>query len=252
MTTISIITVTYNSASTLSTAIESVIGQTYPHIEYIVVDGKSSDQTAELVASYGTKISKFISEPDSGIYNAMNKGLKLATGDYIGFLHADDILATPTIVEQMVHMIDAEHPDVLYGNLAYVAKDNINQTIRFWETQDFEPRLLKQGWMPPHPTLYVKNRLYQQLKGYNETYRIAADYELILRLFTIPQLKCTNLKTVMVKMRVGGASNKSVKNLLQKSSEDLRAMRTNNVGGAFTLIYKNLSKIPQFFKRSKK
>lgn len=248
---ITIITVTYNSANTLNSAIESVLGQTYPNIEYIVVDGASKDGTAQLVKSYGDRIAQFISEPDSGIYNAMNKGLQLAKGDYIGFLHADDVLASPTIVADMVASIELSHPDVVYGNLEYVAKDDLNKTIRYWETDVFTPKRLKHGWMPPHPTVYIKNTIYRSLIGYDESFRIAADYELMLRLFTIPNLKTLNLRKTMVKMRVGGASNRSLRNLWLKSKEDMRAMKKNKMGGYPTLFFKMTSKVTQFVRRPK-
>jgi glycosyltransferase involved in cell wall biosynthesis len=246
---ITIITVTYNSANTLNTAIESVLGQTYPNIEYIVVDGASKDGTAQLVKSYGDRIAKFVSEPDTGIYNAMNKGLKMATGNYIGYLHADDVLSSPTIVAEMVASIEANHPDVVYGNLEYVAKDNLNKTIRYWKTDDFTPQRLKHGWMPPHPTVYINNDIYRRLMGYDESFKIAADYELMLRLFTIPNLKTVNLQQTMVKMRMGGASNRSLRNLWLKSNEDIRAMKKNNTGGYATLIVKMASKLTQFVRR---
>lgn len=243
----SIITATYNSAATLPTAIESVLGQTYPHIEYIVVDGASTDGTQAIVQAYGTRIARFVSEPDGGIYPALNKGIAMATGDYVGFLHADDLLASPTIIAQMAQLATDHASDMVYGDLEYVGKENLNQTIRYWKSTPFEASLLKKGWMPPHPTLYVKRDWYQQIGGFDETFRIAADYDFVLRLFSQPEIHADYLNEVIVKMRVGGASNKSIKNIVRKSTEDLRAMRKNQLGGVMTLFRKNVSKLGQFF-----
>lgn len=251
MLTITIITVTYNSASTLATAIDSVLAQDYPHIEYIIVDGASNDGTADLVHSYGARIATFVSEPDKGIYNAMNKGIALAKGDYVGFLHADDMLASPNIVSQIAQMAQKGQPDAVYGDLEYVAKQQTGQTIRYWKSCPFEASLLKKGWMPPHPTLYVRKDRYEGIGGFDESFRIAADYDFILRLFSRPDIQSMYLGEVIVKMRVGGASNKSLKNIVKKSTEDLRALKKNHVGGLWALAYKNVSKVGQFVAKRK-
>ncbi|MFT3738834.1 MAG: glycosyltransferase family 2 protein [Breznakibacter sp.] len=252
MTTISIITVTYNSAHTLSAAIESVLGQTYPHIEYIVVDGASKDGTVELVRSYGTRIANHVSEPDNGIYHAMNKGISMATGDYVGFLHADDLLASPLVVEKMVGRIEKSQCDALYGDLEYVSKNNPDNVVRYWKSCDFSPALLKNGWMPPHPTVYIRKEIYKEIGGFNESFRIAADYDFILRLFSRYGNHTAYLDQTIVKMRVGGASNRSIANIIKKSQEDYKAMRNNRIGGIGTLLVKNFSKLGQFVRRERR
>lgn len=246
---ISIITVTYQSEGTLGTAIESVLGQTYANIEYIIVDGASKDNTADLVKSYGNGIAQFVSEPDHGIYNAMNKGLGMATGDVIGFLHADDILASPHTIEEIAQTFEKSEIGAVYGDLEYIDKSNTQKVIRYWKSQAFELPLLRKGWMPPHPTLYIKKEWIDKTGQFNEKYRIAADYDYILRLFKSPSLIVAYIPHTIVKMRVGGASNQSLRNIYLKSKEDYLALRRNKIGGWVTLLFKNLSKIEQFVKR---
>jgi glycosyltransferase len=246
---ITIITVTYNSASTLPTAIESVLGQSYPNIEYIIVDGASTDGTRELLESYGTRISKWVSEKDNGIYDAMNKGLRMATGDYTGFLHADDILASSTVIEEMVAVLTSANPDVVYGDLEYVQKDDVNRVVRYWQSCDFNRTLLKKGWMPPHPTVYVRTSLFQSLGGFDISFKISADYHFLLRLLSLNTIKAKYLNMLMIKMRVGGASNRSLKNIIRKSKEDYRALKISQVGGLRALLLKNIGKLHQFVVR---
>lgn len=246
---ISIITVCYQSGATLRQAIESVLSQQDADIEYIVVDGGSTDGTVAMLEGYGASISKWVSEPDKGIYDAMNKGLLMATGDLVGFLHADDLLAHPRIIAQMAQAADELKADVVYGDLVYVQKENPHQVVRYWQSCAFEPKLLKRGWMPPHPTVYVRRHLYDTMGLFDLRFRIAADYDLMLRLFRAPGLKTVYLPQVMVRMRVGGASNRSLKNIIRKSKEDYQALRKNHVGGIVALMVKNLSKVGQFFKR---
>nr|WP_321451626.1 glycosyltransferase family 2 protein [uncultured Carboxylicivirga sp.] len=246
---ISIITVTFNSSDTLKTTIDSIRNQTAVHnIEYIVIDGKSSDNTVDIIKNNCDLIKKWISEPDNGIYDAMNKGLKMASGEWVGYLHADDILASNTIIEEIINTISSNNINTLYGNLNYVQENNIDKTVRHWKSQSFQPKLLKNGWMPPHPTLYVKRDLFLQLGGFNTRYKIAADYDFILRLFSNTNTKSFFLDQLIVKMRMGGASNKSIANIIQKSKEDYQALKRNNIGGFYSLFVKNFSKISQFFK----
>lgn len=248
---ITIITVTYNSANTLQSTIDSIGQQTArENIEYIVIDGGSNDGTQEIIKANAQNISKWISEPDKGIYDAMNKGFNLATGDWIGYLHADDVLASKNTIEQVLVSIDHVDYNVLYGNLNYVKADNLNHTIRHWKSQIYHSKLLKQGWMPPHPTLYVKKELFTELKGFDTSFKIAADYDFILRLFSHRDTKPFFLDQLIVKMRIGGASNKSISNIIQKSKEDYRALKKNKVGGIYALTIKNISKLNQFFKHS--
>ncbi len=247
---ISIITVTYNSNNTLKSTIDSIQNQTArKNIEYIIIDGKSTDGTIDLLKENNSLIDKWISESDKGIYDAMNKGLKMATGDWVGYLHADDILANNTIIEQILKAISENNINTLYGNLNYVQANNIDNTIRHWKSQTFKPSLLKRGWMPPHPTLYVDRELFIKLGGFDTQYTIAADYDFILRLFSCKETKSFFLDQLIVKMRMGGASNQSLSNIIRKSKEDYLALKRNNIGGIVSLFIKNASKLNQFFRQ---
>jgi len=187
-----------------------------------------------------------ISEPDSGIYDALNKGVRNATGDVVGLMHSDDFFAHDKVLETVVDAFTRTGADAVYGDLDYVAADDTARVIRHWKSKDFAPRILAQGWMPPHPTLFVRRDAMMRLGLYNTDYRIAADYEAILRWFGKGKLKPAYVPEVLVKMRVGGESNRSFERILRKSREDYRALRTNGVGGVGTLAWKNLSKLPQF------
>ena len=245
---LSLITVTYNCENTLEDTFRSVKEQKCEELEYIVIDGGSTDRTVEIIEKYDDIITFWSSSPDEGIYDAMNRGLKKATGDYIGFLHADDIFFSSDTLLNLMSEFREHKPDVLYGDLVYVNSTDTDKVIRRWESCEFTPGLLGKGWMPPHPTLYIKRDVIQDTGFFDTSYRIASDYDYILRLFTQQSLKFLYLPVVIVKMRMGGASNKSVSNIILKSKEDIRALKKNGVGGLITLIRKNVSKIPQFFK----
>lgn len=249
---ISIITATYNSAKTLDICMDSVLNQNYATIEYIIVDGSSTDGTRDLVEA---KIGQhphivFISEPDKGIYDALNKGISIATGDVIGFVHSDDFLADLTIISQIAKAFDSETLDGIYGNLHYVQFDDTSTVVRNWVSQPFTPKLLKRGWMPAHPTLFLKKEVYASNGQFNLNYTIAADYDFILRVFQQERYRFKYLPLTITKMRVGGASNKSLKSLFQKTKEDFSAATTNNIPFPLKVILqKNLSKIPQWFSK---
>ena len=246
---ISIITATYNSSKSLKSCIESLVMQDYKSIEYLIIDGKSSDSTLEIVNNYQATYSyiKLISENDKGIYDALNKGLSMATGDIIGFLHSDDLFPSNTIVSELVSKIDKDNLDGIYGDLQYVDKENTNKIIRFWKSCVFHSKLLKMGWMPAHPTLFLKKHVYEKHGEFETSYKISADYDFMLRVLKDSSLAIGYLPKVITKMRVGGASNRSLKNILQKSKEDYRVICSNNIGGFVTLLLKNISKIKQFF-----
>lgn len=249
---ISIITATYNSEKTLKVCLDSVLNQTYKSIEYIIVDGNSTDGTLELVRSMQKNHDHIllISEPDKGIYDALNKGIKKATGDVIGFVHSDDFLATSNTIQNIADVFKKEDVDGVYGNLHYVRFDNINSIVRNWNSQIFTQKLLNRGWMPAHPTLFLKKKVYLTNGSFNLDYRIAADYDFVLRIFKKPEYKFHYLPEVITKMRVGGASNRSLKNLLLKTTEDLRAARLNKIPFPYVAIgMKNLSKIPQWLSK---
>lgn len=246
---ISIITSVYNNQETIKDAMDSVLSQTYENIEYIIVGGASTDGTVEIVQSYGDKISKFISEKDKGIYDGLNKGISLATGDMIAFLHSDDIYASDSIIEEVVLTFKSDKSlDGVYGDLVYTPKADTDKVLRYWKSKEFDSSLLKNGWMPAHPTLFLKREVYERFGGFDLSFRIAADYDFMLRVLS-GGIKVKYLPEVLYKMRVGGESNKSIKNIILKSKEDLKALKKNNIGGVGTLVYKNLSKVIQFVNR---
>lgn len=249
---VTIITACYNSAHTIQDCIQSVLGQDYPDLEYLVIDGNSSDDTLKLVreAARGANHVHIVSEPDRGIYDALNKGIRRATGAIVGFVHSDDLLAHPAVISQLVARFKEEPADGVYGDLVYVRPDETERVVRFWKSRPFTPGLLRKGWMPAHPTLYLKRDVYTKHGLFDLSYRIAADYDFMLRVLGDPGLRFAYLPEVIVRMRTGGASNKSLSNLVRKSREDYRAMRGNGIPlPALALLAKNLSKLPQFFVR---
>ncbi len=247
---ISLITVSYNCDQTIGDTFNSVRLQDCDNLEYIVIDGGSTDRTVEIIKENEDIITFWSSSPDKGIYDAMNKGLQCATGDYVGFLHSDDVFYSESTLKNIFNAVIESRPDVFYGDLEYVSSESTDKIIRSWQSRSFHPKLLKQGWMPPHPTLYIRKDVLDETGYFDTTYKIAADYDYILRVFSRRGLTAHYLPEVIVKMRVGGASNKSIPNIIKKSKEDIRALRKNRVGGVWTLLRKNLSKIPQFFRRS--
>ena len=244
---ISIITATKNCISTINDALHSLDIQIYSTLEFIWVDGLSDDGTYQfLLSKFNKNMGKLISEKDSGIYDALNKGVILSTGDVIGFLHADDVLFNEDVLARIAFEFENNNADVVYGDLLYVENSNLTKIVRNWKSELFQPNLLIKGWMPPHPTLYLKKELFVQLNGFNADYKIAADYDFILRLFSIPNINIKYIPQVIVKMRTGGASNKSLRNLILKSYEDYCSIKKNSIGGMLTLFRKNIGKICQF------
>ena len=243
---VSVITIAYNSGKSIADAIKSVMEQTYPNIEYIIVDGQSTDNTMDIVQSFGARITKQISEPDKGIYDALNKGIRLAEGDVVGFLHSDDIFASPDVIADVVALFSEKQTDSVYGDLQYVYKNDTSRVFRNWKAGVFSMKKLRFGWMPPHPTFYVKKQVYDQHGLFDTSFKIAADYESMLRFLGKHRITTVYLPRVMVKMRIGGASNRSLKNIIRKSREDLRAMKVNSFGNIVTLAGKNFRKLNQF------
>ena len=245
---VSIITVVRNGEKTIKDTIESVLSQTYSDIEYILIDGCSTDKTVEIINGYEKQISKFISEPDEGIYDGLNKGVSLATGDVIAFLHSDDVYANETVISDIVNCFDNNTQGV-YGDLVYTDKVDVNKVFRYWKSCDFSPSLLSKGWMPPHPTLFLRREVYQKYGAFDISFKIAGDYDFMLRILK-DNIAVKYLPQVIYKMRLGGESNRSIKNILDKSKEDLRAMRNNKINNPFfALFYKNASKIMQLVRR---
>lgn len=246
---VSIITSVYNNELTIEDAIKSVISQNYHNIEYIIIDGFSKDKTFDIIKKYENKIYKFVSEQDNGIYDGLNKGLSYATGDIIGFLHSDDIYADENVISDVVNTFLKNNTDSIYSDLVYVDKNDTNKIFRYWKSGEYSLKKLSNGWMPPHPTFFVKKEFYDKYGKFDLDFKIAADYDFMLRMLGKYKITTSYLPKVIYKMRVGGASNKNFKSIIQKSIEDIKALKNNNIGGLYTLLMKNLSKIPQFLKK---
>jgi len=308
----SIITICYNPGPVLRSAVESVLAQSYKEVEYIIVDGGSTDGTVDWLSDVveSEPSMRMVSEPDKGLYDALNKGVRLATGDVIGFVHADDFLAHEDVLKHVAEAMTDDAgllADALYGDLQYVAErcrcapiknyelgirngassahdpavdeavrasnqnaENLAHpsskksesspqavsppsfaVIRHWESGEYDPKMLKWGWMPPHPTLYLKREVYERARLENSEYfdtsfSCSADYDFMMRVLSSLEVTPVYLPEVMVRMRVGGVSNRSLKHIIQKSKEDWRAIRRNEIGHLHTLAWKNLSKVGQF------
>jgi len=243
---VSIITATYNSAETIADTLRSLNQQSYHNIEYIIIDGASKDNTLAVIKQLCPNVTKMISEPDKGIYDALNKGINAATGDIVGFLHSDDLFAYPDAIKDIVATFNYFDCDATYADLEYVSKDNTDNIIRLWKSGVYSQGKLKNGWMPPHPTFYMKRDLYQKFGLFDLNFKISADYDSLLRYLWSKKVKMSYLPRVVMKMRVGGASNRSLKNIIQKTKEDIRALKKNNIFWPCALFIKNFSKIPQF------
>ena len=243
---ISVITASYNARETVADAIESVLSQSHPDVELIVIDGASTDGTRELLETYRDRLAVLVSEPDHGIYDALNKGIALATGDVVGFLHADDLYADSHVLKRIAEAFNGQTIDAVYGDLVYVSKTRSSQIIRYWQSGDYDRKKLARGWMPPHPTFYVRRAAYERYGSFDTSFHIAADYECMLRMLRQASFHCRYIPEVLVRMRVGGKSNRSLTNIVRKSAEDYRALKRNRVGGVIALAWKNLSKLPQF------
>ena len=243
--TISVITVVFNRVETIGHALESVASQSYPHVEHVVVDGASSDGTLEEIERRRTAAMRVISEPDDGIYDAINKGMTLASGDVLGLAHSDDELADRDVLADVAQAFSDPLVDAVYGDLVYVRNDRPSEVLRHWVAGAYAPAKLARGWMPPHPTLFIRRRVVEAYGQYDISYQIAADYEAVLRWFS-RGLEVRYVPRVLVRMRTGGESNASLERILLKSREDLRALRAHGVGGIGALVLKNVSKLPQF------
>ncbi|MEY0383316.1 glycosyltransferase family 2 protein [Providencia rettgeri] len=246
---VSIITATYNSSSTIIDTLKSLENQSYPNIEYIIIDGASKDNTLEIIKKHSKKVSKIISEPDKGIYDALNKGIEASTGDIIGFLHSDDIFAYSTAIEDLVNILINEKSHAIYADLEYVSKENTSNVVRRWVSGSYKHSNLKKGWMPPHPTFFMKRSLYKKYGGFDLNFKISADYDSLLRYLWLNNISVSYLPRVVTKMRVGGESNRNFLNILKKTKEDILVLKKNNIFWIYPLLMKNLSKLPQFIKK---
>jgi len=248
---ISIITITYNSAATVEDTIKSVVSQDFPDIEYLIIDGLSKDNTISIVNNYTRHIDKIISEKDKGLYDALNKGIQNATGDVVGMLHSDDVYADNQVISKIARQF-AMDPEVegVYADLVFVDRNDTNKVLRTWKAGNYEPGSFVKGWMPPHPTFFVKKSVYDRLGGFNLDLKLSADYELMLRLIHKNNIKISYLPETIVKMRMGGISNTSFFVKLKANMEDKLAWQLNDLKpGLFTTFRKPLKKIMQYLKK---
>lgn len=246
---ISIITVSYNSAATIRDTLQCIANQDYPDIEHIIVDGQSRDNTLEIAKEF-PHVAKVICEKDNGLYDAMNKGIKVSTGDIIGILNSDDIYADNSVLSNVIRLFKMADTDTIYGDLQYVKADNLNKVVRTWHSGKFKRNNFYYGWMPPHPTFFVRKEVYNKAGLFTSALRSAADYEIMLRILVKHNCSTAYLPEVLVKMRAGGVSNASLRHRLNANKEDRQAWKLNELNPYFfTLYFKPLRKIFQFLKK---
>lgn len=243
---ISVVTAVRNGQDTIGAMLASLAAQSCAAFEHVVQDGCSTDDTCKILREGGLAQMRLVSERDAGIYDAINRGIARAQGDVVGLLHCDDRLADAEVLRDVAAAFGDPLIDGVYGDLEYVSRDDPSRVIRRWRAGAFDPQALGRGWMPPHPTLYLRREVFERAGLYDASYRISGDYDTMLRLLTLGQLRLAYLPRVMVRMRMGGVSNRSVAHLLRKSREDYRAIRRHGVGGIGTLLAKNVSKFGQF------
>ena len=249
---VSIVTAVYNRVATIGQAIESVQAQSYQHIEHVIQDGGSTDGTLDVVHRLATPQTSTESTSDKGIYDAINRGIMRSSGEVIGLMHSDDFFAHDGVLAMVADALSDPNFDGVYGDLQYVSAQDTSRIVRHWHSGEYQPAKLRFGWMPPHPTLYLRREVFERWGLYDTTFRIAADYDAVLRYLIKGNIKLAYIPEVLVKMRVGGESNRSLARIVLKSREDLQALRRNGVGGVGTLTLKNLGKLNQFFNRSGK
>jgi len=247
---ISIITVCYNAAGTIGDTLDSVAAQDHADIEHIVVDGGSTDSTMEIVRSKARRVSAWLSEPDRGIYDAMNKGIAMTTGEIVGTLNADDVYADDTVLSQVADVFADPAVDACYADLVYVEQHDPTKIIRYWKSRSYQDGLFERGWMPAHPTFFVRRKVYEQLGGFDLNYPRQADFDLTMRFLAVHKIKSVYVPRIWVKMRVGGVSNDSIVGVIKGNIEAYQSCRKNGLSVSSLFIpRKIISRIPQFFVR---
>ncbi len=248
---ISIITITYNSENTVEDTIRSVVDQDFPDIEYIIVDGKSTDKTVDIINRYAAHVDKFVSEKDKGLYDALNKGIALATGEVVGMLHSDDVYADKNVISRVAQTFAIDPgTDAVYADLVFVDRSDTSKVLRTWKAGEYEKDAFVKGWMPPHPTFFLKRSAYEKYGGFNLDLKLSADYELMLRMIHKHSLRIKYLPETIVMMRMGGISNTSFFVKLKANMEDKMAWKVNDLKPGFLTTYrKPLKKLLQYFRK---
>lgn len=247
---ISIITVVYNNEATIRQAIESVLTQSYPEIEYVIIDGNSQDSTVSIIEEYKNRLGYFISEPDKGLYDAMNKGIQAATGEVIGILNSDDLYQDNNVLLDVMSQFHSDSSlDIVYGDLVYVKKEAVNQVVRNWISKEYYTKFFDDGNVPPHPSLFLKNTVYKKVGFFDLDFKLASDYEFMFRVFKKNHFKSKYINRLIVKMRLGGETNKSIQNIINQNKEILKAWRQNGLHPPLRLMPLRISKrLIQFIK----
>lgn len=250
---ISIVTACYNSAATIHDTLRTIQMQTHPDIEHIIIDGGSTDGTLEILEKNRAHIAHLTSERDNGLYDAMNRGVAKATGDVIGLLNSDDLLAHKDVLSNVAKALSNPDVDACYGDLVYVKQDNIDETVRYWKSRDYEPALIGKGWIPAHPTFYAKREVHDKFSMlFNLDYKLAADYELLLKLLYAHKINVAYIPDVMVRMRLGGTTNKSLKNIVNQNKEIMKALELHNYPYSPVKMFasKLIDRVQQYAKRA--
>ncbi len=247
---ISVITVAFNAAATIGDTLASVASQSWTDREHIVVDGGSTDGTQSVVEHHRAGLAAFVSEPDEGLYHAMNKGIRMATGDFVGFLNSDDVFADERTLERIAAALAPGDVDACYGDLVYVDGRDTSKVVRHWKSRDYAPGLVARGWMPAHPTFYIRRDILLAESGFDLRYRFQSDYELMIRLFERRRIRTRYVPEILVRMRMGGHTNRSIGNVVRGNLESWRAWREHGLGRSpLFMVRKVLSRLPQFFNR---
>ena len=248
---ISIVTVCLDSIATIGDTLASINGQRGAQIEHVVIDGGSTDGTVAFLQRHADRIATLVSERDQGLFDAMNKGIRHATGEVIGFLNSDDVYADGQVLQAVAALFESPDVDACYGDLLYVAADNPAQVVRYWTSCDYRPGLLRNGWMPAHPTFFCRRKVLEQMGGFNPAYGLHADFELMVRLFHVARIRTRYVPRVWVRMRTGGVSNRSLRNILNGNRESLRALRDHGIDVSLArfVLGKLTLRLPQFLAR---
>lgn len=249
---ISIITTTFNSSSFINDCLKSVQEQNYDNIEHIIIDGASTDETLSILGAKRKQLTALVSEPDKGVYDAMNKGVKIATGEIIGFLNSDDFYASDGVISKVANTFkDDPYLEACYSDLIYTNRIDISRNIRYWKSNKFIQGSFSKGWCPPHPTFFCKRSVYERFGNFNLNYKIASDVELMMRFLEVNKINIRYIPEILVKMRIGGISNKSLKNIIKLNLEILRALNSHNLSKNFFSFFchKIISRVKQFLQK---